>query len=78
MKLIIYSPERTVYDGEVSLVELPGAKGRFEVLRDHDALISTLVAGDIRYVTDGEEQRQAVRSGYVEVRDNVISVCIQV
>ena len=49
MKLIIYSPEKTVFDGEVEMAEFPGGRGRFQVLKDHDAIISTLVAGEIRY-----------------------------
>ena len=76
MKLTIYCPERTVYDGDVDLVELPGTKGRFEVLPGHDALISTLAAGDIRYVAQGKEMRQAVADGYVEVKDDVIAACV--
>ena len=76
MKLIIYSPERTVFDGEVELVELPGTKGRFTVLKDHEALISTLQQGFIRYVSNGEESRLDIKSGYVEVKQNVIQACI--
>ena len=77
-RLTIYSPERTVFDGEVTLVELPGSKGRFEVLRGHDALISTLTAGHIRYVSapDGQETRQPVAGGYAEVRDDRIAACV--
>ena len=76
MELIIYSPEKKVFDGEVDMVELPGGKGRFQVLKDHDSLISTLVAGDIRYRVNGEEIRQPILSGYVEVHNNVISACV--
>jgi len=77
MKLIIYSPEKTVFDGEVSLVEVPGTKGRFEILQNHDAIITTLQPGDIRYVTADGEVRQPVVSGYVEVHNNLISACVQ-
>ena len=78
MKLIIYSPEKTVFDGEVSLVEVPGTKGRFEILKDHDAIITTLQPGVIRYVADGQEVKQPVTSGYVEVHNNLISACVQI
>ena len=76
MKLIIYSPEKTVFDGEVSLCEVPGKKGRFTILPNHDSIITTLQPGNIRYVTDGKEVLQSVRSGYVEVKKNVISACV--
>ena len=76
MKLIIYSPEKTVFDGEVEMVEFPGGRGRFQVLKDHDSLISTLVKGQILYRVEGEEFFQNIQSGYVEVHHNVISACV--
>ena len=76
MKLTVYSPEKAVFDGDVELVELPGAKGRFVVLQDHDSIISTLVKGNIRYKQNGEEKLQPIQSGYVEVNHNVISACV--
>lgn len=77
MKLIIYSPEKTVFDGEVDVCEVPGTKGRFTILKDHDSIISTLEPGNIRYVIGGEETLQHVSGGYVEVHSNVISACVQ-
>jgi len=77
MKLIIYSPEKTVFDGEVDVCEVPGTKGRFTILKDHDSIITTLQPGNIRYVIGKEEILQPVKSGYVEVHHNVISACVQ-
>ena len=76
MKLIIYSPEKTVFDGEVDVCEVPGTKGRFTILKDHDSIITTLQPGNIRYVINGEQTLQPIQSGYVEVRHNVISACV--
>lgn len=76
MKLIIYSPEKTVFEGDVDVVELPGGGGRFTVLQDHDAVITTLVPGNIRYIIGGEETFLPIKSGYAEVLKNVISVCV--
>ena len=78
MKLIIYSPEKTVYEGEVELCEVPGTKGRFTILKNHDSIISTLQPGVIRYVTAEGELKQPVTSGYVEVHHNQISACVQI
>ena len=77
MKLIIYSPEKTVFEGEVELCEVPGTKGRFTILKNHDSIISTLQPGVIRYVTAEGEMQQPVTSGYVEVHHNQISACVQ-
>jgi F-type H+-transporting ATPase subunit epsilon len=78
MKLVIFSPEKTIFEGEVSLVEVPGSKGRFVILENHDAIITTLQPGEIRFVRDGEETRQSVSSGYVEVHNNLVSACVQI
>ncbi|MCR5394421.1 MAG: ATP synthase F1 subunit epsilon [Bacteroidales bacterium] len=78
MKLVIFSPEKTIFEGEVSLVEVPGSKGRFVILENHDAIITTLQPGEIRFVRDGEETRQQVSSGYVEVHNNLVSACVQI
>ena len=63
---------------DVSLVTLPGIVSPFTVLPGHAALVTALVAGDIRYVEDGAEKRLPIREGFVEVRDNQVKVCVEV
>lgn len=80
MQLLVHTLDRTLLDVEVNVVELPGALGRFTVLRGHDKLLSLLVAGDIRYAlmnetTDDERHRLHVDGGFVKVEENVITVC---
>jgi len=79
MKLDILSPERLLFSGEVSKVVLPGAVGSFEVLKDHASLISTLNSGDVIFFDDagGEEKTVSIKGGFVEVKENVISVCAE-
>ena len=76
--LHIVSPEGTLMDQAVSAVTLPGTVGPFEVLKDHAALISSLVQGDIVYVAEGTESRLAIACGFVEVRDNKVVACVEV
>ena len=76
LQLRIISPQREVLSTEADLVELPGGMGRFEVLKGHAPLISSLSAGKIRYVKGGEEHEIETQPGFVEVRDNIITVCI--
>lgn len=76
IQLKVISPQREVLSTEASLIELPGGMGRFEILKDHAPLISSLAAGKIRYVKGGEENEIEIQSGFVEVRDNVVTVCI--
>lgn len=78
MKLVIMTPERILLDQEVSKVALPGSKGAFMVLRDHAPLISSLDEGDIVYVSSGKEDRVRILAGFVEIRNNKITVCAEV
>ena len=76
--LHILSPEGTLVKADVSLVTLPGIVSPFTVLPGHAALVTALVAGDIRYVEDGSEKRLPIREGFVEVKDNQVKVCVEV
>lgn len=78
IQLHIVSPEATLVEKAVSCVTLPGTLGPFEVLKDHAAIISSLVKGDIVYVSEGREERLAIGSGFVEVRQNQVEACVEV
>ncbi len=59
-------------------VVLPGAGGRFTILKGHAPLISALTEGDIEYTVGGKTERLHIRSGFVEVSDNRVSVCAEI
>ena len=79
MRLIILSPEKTVLDSEVSAVELPGAKGRFVVLKNHAPLLSSLEKGFIGYDIEGEDKRITIdiKGGFAAIKNNTITVCVE-
>ena len=74
--LKILTPEREMLSQQVELVELPGSQGRFEVLKDHAPLVTSLDKGVIRYVTDGQSREIPCEPGFAQVRNNVVTVCI--
>jgi len=77
MILKIISSEDVVFEGEVTLVTLPGTNGSFTVLNSHASLVSTLTQGNITYrVNDGEDVSLPVAGGLVDVDNNVVSVCL--
>lgn len=84
MKLKIISTTDTIFDGEVTSVTLPGAKGRFMVLHNHASIVSTLVRGKITYKpidstkgnSDAKQEEIEVGGGIVDVDNNIVSVCI--
>lgn len=77
MILDVISPERTLVHAAVDSVELPGTKGRFEVLLDHAPLISSLEKGVIAYRNGEGTDKVAISSGFVEVNDNHVVACVE-
>ena len=75
--LIIYSPERTILEKMVCKVSLPGTKGRFMVLKDHAPLISSLEEGRSAFTSAGVEENVDIRSGFVEIAYNKVTVCAE-
>ena len=75
MQLEIITPEQTLFAGEVSLVQLPGIDGSFEILNNHAPLISALASGKIK-VQDAGKQNQffEIKGGVVEVLRNKVLV----
>lgn len=78
MILKIITPAGVQIECNSRKVFLPGSAGSFEVLHNHAPLISILEKGNVRY-EDGEGVMQefALRSGFVKVKDNVITVCCE-
>ena len=77
-ELEIVSPEKIIFNGEVEWVMLPGAKAPFTVLYNHAPLLSTLCAGEIKWKKGRDKQTMAVKSGFVEVRNNKVMALIEV
>lgn len=77
MKLTIVTPEKTIYDGEAISVAVPGTKGAFEVLDNHAPIISSLQGGLITVKTADGVQEFTVRSGFIEVARNSVSICAE-
>ena len=75
MKLVVLSPEKELLSCDVDAVELPGKKGRFEVLPGHAPLLSSLTEGVIRYEADAQRQLLHVDGGFVRVQNDEITVC---
>ena len=77
MKLKIISPEKVIFDGEVTSVLVPGTKGSCEILKDHAPIISSLQTGVVEYATAKGKSKVEISGGFVEVQKNVISICAE-
>ena len=78
MDMTIATPEGIVFEGQVESAKFPGASGAFMVLPRHAALISALVPGKMTYTQEGKPTELAIQGGFVEIRKDVISVCVEV
>jgi len=78
MKFVLLSPQKTLFEGEVDSVTVPGEMGSFTIWPKHAALISTLKEGNLICRNDGKELRRFhVDGGFVEVRNDQVSVCVE-
>jgi F-type H+-transporting ATPase subunit epsilon len=77
ISLVILTPEATLMEKRVSKISLPGSKGRFMILKDHAPIISSLEEGDVIFESDGVTEKVNIMSGFVEVNNNVVTVCAE-
>lgn len=78
LKLKIVSPEKIEYTGEAQSVAVPGALGNFEILTNHAPLISSLISGNVEYVTaDGGKFTIPITGGVASVQKNEVSLCVE-
>ena len=77
LTLRIIAPDRLVFEGEVESVTLPGTVGSFSVLNNHAAIITSLDNGRILYKGANGFGEVAVKSGFAEVKDNTLSICVE-
>lgn len=77
MNLVILSPEKEIFAGEVKSVIVPGSDGQFEMQQNHAAIVSSLKSGEVRITkTDGEKLSFGVNGGFVECLNNEIAVLV--
>lgn len=75
MLLEIISPDKKLYSGEADLIQVPGSKGSFEILKNHAPIISTLEKGQIKIVSPGGNKTTFdIDGGVIEAKNNKIIV----
>jgi F-type H+-transporting ATPase subunit epsilon len=74
IQLEVVTPERRVLAEPVDMVTVPGLGGELGILPGHTPLISQLQTGVLTYVQEGKSSSLHVSGGFVEVRDDHVSV----
>ena len=72
MYLEILTPEKKIYEGNVSSATFPGSDGSFQVLDNHAPLISLLKEGIVEYKSKEANASLTITGGVVEVLKNKV------
>jgi F-type H+-transporting ATPase subunit epsilon len=70
----IVSQDRTVFQGDVDIVILPGAAGEMGVLPHHAPVLAILKYGVIKVRHDGKEELFTVAGGMAEVQPDIVTI----
>ena len=74
-QLSILTPEKTVFDGAVEYVQVPGTEGSLVVLAHHAALVTAMQEGTLTVrKSGGATEVWEVSGGFFEVSDNRATV----
>jgi len=75
MHLEIITPEKKVFEGEVTSVQLPGVTGKFEILNNHAPIISSLTEGKVRVIdANNNTAHFDINGGVIEMQNNKVIV----
>jgi F-type H+-transporting ATPase subunit epsilon len=72
--LEIVTPEKMVFSGEAAFSVFPGSEGELGIMADHAPLLARLDPGEIRITVKDGIERLAITGGFLEVRNNDVSV----
>ena len=77
MNLIVLTPEKKIFKGEITAVKVPGVSGQFEILKGHAPIVSALGEGHVRIVKSGGEKKEfGIGQGFVEVLRDEVSLLV--
>jgi F-type H+-transporting ATPase subunit epsilon len=77
MTLEILTPEKKLFSGEATLVQLPGIDGLFEILNNHAPIISALTQGTLKLKSPTGDKKFEITGGFVECLNNKVIVCAE-
>ncbi len=78
MHLSIVTPEKELFNGEISLIQLPGIDGSFEILKNHAPIISALGQGQVKVIDkDNKSHLFDISGGVIECSQNTVIVLVE-
>jgi F-type H+-transporting ATPase subunit epsilon len=70
----IVSQDRTVFEGDVDIVVIPGSDGEMGILPRHSPVLTTLKYGIIKVRKGGIEELFTVAGGVAEVQPDIVTI----
>lgn len=75
--LIILTPERQFFSGDVEALTVTTTDGELTVLKDHAPISAPLVVGSIQIKQDGQWRQAFQSEGFLEVDETGVHVFVQ-
>ena len=73
----IVTPDGIVFSSDVTACTAPGEHGQFQILSGHAPFLANLKIGEIKVQKQDEKKVLATSSGFLEVKDNNISIIVE-
>jgi F-type H+-transporting ATPase subunit epsilon len=78
MNITVLTPDKEIFNGEITSVKVPGTGGEFQVLKNHAAIVSSLSKGKVAITkADGGKVNFSIEKGFIEVLRNEVSLLVQ-
>jgi F-type H+-transporting ATPase subunit epsilon len=74
MRVLVISPERTVFDGEADSVVAPAYDGKVGILPRHAPFMTLLGTGQLAVTSGGSTSTFHVQGGFLQVVSNTVRV----
>jgi F-type H+-transporting ATPase subunit epsilon len=71
-QLEIIASDHPFYKGECEMLIFPGLDGEHGILARHEAMVTCINAGELRFLVDGNWQYAAVSEGFVEITPDYV------
>jgi len=75
--LEILTPDRQVFNGAVTYLEVPSSIGNFGVLKNHAPLLAILKKGKVRYEYGNEKKELRIEEGFIEVLTDKVRILVE-
>lgn len=72
MKLSLATPEKVIFEGDITSLTAPGTLGYFQILEGHAPLLTTLRSGTLTFTALDQTHTYLISGGILECAHNEI------